>query len=53
MTETDHSSDDSLRATSGDLSLMKPLARERSKLFDREAERYDRYRPTYPDAVDR
>ena len=51
MTEADHSSEDSLRATSRDLSLMKPLARERSKLFDREAERYDRYRPTYPDAL--
>ena len=51
LTEADHSSDDSLRATSGDLSLMKPLARERSKLFDREAERYDRYRPTYPAAL--
>src|SRR5258708_26198936 len=51
MPAADHSSDDSLRATSRDLSLMKPLARERSKLFDREAERYDRYRPTYPDAL--
>jgi SAM-dependent methyltransferase len=51
MTEADHSSEDSLRATSGDVSLMKPLARERSKLFDREAERYDRHRPTYPDAL--
>jgi SAM-dependent methyltransferase len=30
---------------------MKPLARERSKLFDQEAERYDRHRPQYPDAV--
>jgi SAM-dependent methyltransferase len=30
---------------------MRPLAHERSKLFDQEAERYDRYRPTYPDAV--
>ena len=30
---------------------MKPLAQERSKLFDREAERYDRCRPTYPDAL--
>lgn len=30
---------------------MQPLAHERSKLFDREAERYDRCRPTYPDAV--
>ena len=51
MTEADHSSDDSLRATSRDSSLMKPLARERSKLFDEEAERYDRCRPTYPDAL--
>jgi hypothetical protein len=25
------------------------LARERSKLFDQETERYDRCRPTYPD----
>lgn len=30
---------------------MRPLAYERSKLFDQEAERYDRSRPTYPDAV--
>jgi SAM-dependent methyltransferase len=30
---------------------MRPLASERSTLFDREAERYDRYRPTYPDAA--
>ena len=30
---------------------MRPLAHERSKLFDQEAERYDRWRPTYPDAV--
>jgi len=51
MTEADHSSEDAVSATSRDLSLMKPLARERSKLFDREAERYDRYRPSYPDAV--
>jgi SAM-dependent methyltransferase len=28
-----------------------PLARERSTLFDQEAEAYDRFRPTYPDAV--
>jgi SAM-dependent methyltransferase len=47
MTEAD----DSLRAMSRDVSLMKPLARERSKLFDEEAERYDRCRPTYPDAL--
>src|SRR3954454_8312130 len=30
---------------------MRPLAHERSKLFDQEAERYDRCRPTYPDVV--
>jgi SAM-dependent methyltransferase len=29
----------------------RPLARERSRLFDQEAEAYDRFRPTYPDAV--
>jgi SAM-dependent methyltransferase len=30
---------------------MKRLAEERSKLFDQEAERYDRWRPSYPAAV--
>jgi len=30
---------------------MQPLAQERSKLFDQEAERYDRCRPSYPDAL--
>jgi SAM-dependent methyltransferase len=30
---------------------MRRLAEERSRLFDQEAERYDRSRPTYPDAV--
>lgn len=30
---------------------MRPLAHERSKLFDQEAERYDRCRPRYPDVV--
>ena len=30
---------------------MRPLARVRARLFDQEAERYDRCRPTYPDAV--
>ncbi len=30
---------------------MRPLAQERSKLFDQEAERYDRCRPPYPDAL--
>jgi SAM-dependent methyltransferase len=29
----------------------RPLARERSRLFDEQAEAYDRFRPTYPDAV--
>jgi SAM-dependent methyltransferase len=29
----------------------RPLAWERSRLFDRQAEAYDRFRPTYPDAV--
>jgi len=29
----------------------RPLARERSRLFDQYAEAYDRFRPTYPDAV--
>ncbi len=30
---------------------MRPLAQERSRLFDQEAERYDRCRPTYPEAL--
>ncbi len=29
----------------------RPLALERSRLFDQQAEAYDRFRPTYPDAV--
>jgi SAM-dependent methyltransferase len=29
----------------------RPLAQERSMLFDQQAEAYDRFRPTYPDAV--
>jgi SAM-dependent methyltransferase len=29
----------------------RPLAQERSKLFDQQAEAYDRFRPNYPDAV--
>ena len=29
----------------------RPLAQERSRLFDEQAERYDRFRPTYPDAL--
>ena len=30
---------------------VRPLARQRSRLFDQQAEAYDRFRPTYPDAV--
>jgi SAM-dependent methyltransferase len=29
----------------------RPLARERSRLFDQQAVAYDRFRPTYPDAL--
>ena len=29
----------------------RPLAQERSRLFDQQAEAYDRFRPAYPDAV--
>ena len=29
----------------------RPLARQRSRLFDEHAEAYDQFRPTYPDAV--
>jgi 2-polyprenyl-3-methyl-5-hydroxy-6-metoxy-1,4-benzoquinol methylase len=29
----------------------RPLAVQRSRLFDQHAEAYDRFRPTYPDAV--
>ena len=29
----------------------RPLAQERSRLFDQQAEAYDRFRPTYPEAV--
>jgi SAM-dependent methyltransferase len=32
-------------------SLARPLAQERSRLFDQQAEAYDRFRPSYPDAV--
>jgi SAM-dependent methyltransferase len=31
--------------------VARPLAQERSRLFDQQAEAYDRFRPTYPDAV--
>ena len=34
-----------------DRSAARPLARERSRLFDQQAEAYDRFRPAYPDAV--
>jgi SAM-dependent methyltransferase len=34
-----------------DTSEARPLAQERSRLFDQEAEAYDQFRPTYPDAV--
>ena len=29
----------------------RPLAQERSRLFDQQAEAYERFRPAYPDAV--
>jgi SAM-dependent methyltransferase len=35
----------------GEQLAARPLARQRSKLFDQQAEAYDRFRPTYPDAV--
>jgi len=31
--------------------VARPLAQERSRLFDEQAETYDRFRPTYPDVV--
>lgn len=34
-----------------DRQAARPLARERSRLFDEQAEVYDRFRPTHPDAV--
>jgi SAM-dependent methyltransferase len=34
-----------------DRSAARPVAWERARLFDQYAEAYDRYRPTYPDAV--
>jgi SAM-dependent methyltransferase len=34
-----------------DYPTARPLAQERSRLFDQHAEAYDRFRPTYPDAV--
>ncbi len=35
----------------GDSLEARPLARERSRLFDQHAEAYDLFRPSYPDAV--
>jgi SAM-dependent methyltransferase len=35
----------------GDRLTARPLAQERSKLFGQQAVAYDRFRPTYPDAV--
>ena len=41
----------SVDASERDRLAARPLARERSRLFDQHAEDYDRFRPTYPDAV--
>ena len=38
-------------ASNRDRLAARPLALKRSRLFDQEAEAYDRFRPTYPDAV--
>ena len=38
-------------ASESDHLVARPLAQERSRLFDEQAEAYDRFRPTYPDAV--
>ena len=38
-------------ASESDRLTARPLAQERSRLFDEQAEAYDRFRPTYPDAV--
>ncbi|HEY1830555.1 MAG TPA: class I SAM-dependent methyltransferase [Acidimicrobiales bacterium] len=38
-------------AGESDRFVARPLAQERSRLFDEQAEAYDRFRPTYPDAV--
>jgi SAM-dependent methyltransferase len=38
-------------ASESDRLAARPLAQERSRLFDEQAEAYDRFRPTYPDAV--
>jgi SAM-dependent methyltransferase len=41
----------SVDASESDRLVARPLAQERSRLFDERAEAYDRFRPTYPDAV--
>jgi SAM-dependent methyltransferase len=41
----------SVDASERDRLAARPLARQRSMLFDQQAEAYDRFRPTYPDAV--
>ena len=38
-------------ASERDRLAARPLALQRSRLFDQYAEAYDRFRPTYPDAV--
>jgi SAM-dependent methyltransferase len=38
-------------ASERDRLAARPLALQRSRLFDQQAEAYDRFRPTYPDAV--
>jgi SAM-dependent methyltransferase len=41
----------SVDPSESDRLVARPLAQERSRLFDEQAEAYDRFRPTYPDAV--
>ena len=41
----------SVDASERDRLAARPLALQRSRLFDQQAEAYDRFRPTYPDAV--
>ena len=38
-------------AGESDRLVARPLAQERSRLFEQQAEAYDRFRPTYPEAV--
>jgi SAM-dependent methyltransferase len=40
-----------VNASERDRVAARPLALQRSRLFDQQAEAYDRFRPTYPDAV--